>query len=233
MNVHTIAITSHARYLVSAPSHLAPPHPAPSHRLLVGFHGYKENAVMHLDVLRSIAGSREWTLVSVQAPNRFYDKAVQTVASWMTREDRELVIADNIAYVAAVVADVRVHYGVAGPLVYAGFSQGVAMAYRAAAFAGHACDGLIVLAGDVPPDVAPVATTLPAVLIGRGATDAWYTAEKSAKDIGLLRSANVTVAEHVFDGGHVWDPSFVARAGSFLDQLESSVDGKRPAPTGP
>lgn len=226
MDVHTIAIQSHGRYLVSAP----PPASAeasagkPPYPVLVGFHGYKENAATHLEVLRSIAGTRAWLLVSVQAPSRFYAQGVHIVASWMTREDRDLAIADNIAYVAAVVTEVRRDYGADGTLVYAGFSQGAAMAYRAAAFAGHACGGLIVLAGDVPPDVVAAADRLPSVLIGRGATDAWYTAEKSGRDLEVLRSAGVAAEEHVFDGGHVWDRSFVARASRFLDAHEGASD---------
>ena len=47
----------------------------------------------------------------------------------MTRQDREAAIADNIDYVDRVVAATRT---AAEPLVFAGFSQGVAMAFRAA-----------------------------------------------------------------------------------------------------
>jgi hypothetical protein len=28
---------------------------------------------------------------------------------------------------------------------------------------------------------------------------------------------------HVFDGGHVWDASFVARAGEFLDRVAAAA----------
>jgi predicted esterase len=132
----------------------------------------------------------------------------------MTRQDRELEIADNMAYVWSVVRAVERDYGTGRPLVFAGFSQGVAMAYRAAA--AGACDGLIVLAGDVPPDVAPRAAALPPVLIGRGVTDAWYTAEKAAADVAVLRAAGVSVTEEVFDAGHTWDERFTAAAQEFL-----------------
>jgi predicted esterase len=78
---------------------------------------------------------------------------------------------------------------------------------------------LIVLAGDVPPDVAPVAAQLPKILLGRGTTDEWYTAEKAARDLEVLRPAGADVVEHVFDGGHDWHDAFVAHAGGFLDEL--------------
>ena len=137
----------------------------------------------------------------------------------MTKEDRELAIADNVAYVAKVLAAVADEYGITRPLIYAGFSQGVAMAYRAAALAQRPCDGVIALAGDVPPDVAPLASSLPKVLLGRGSEDKWYTGEMAAKDRAVLQKAGVTVIEHVFDGGHEWAPEFIARAGAFVDEL--------------
>lgn len=201
---------THGRYLIEAP--------AGAVATLVGFHGYQENAALHLDVLRRIAGVRPINLISIQALNRFYTRGGDVVAGWMTREDRDLAIADNIAYVAEVMTAVADECGVVRPLVYAGFSQGVAMAYRAAVFIQWPCDAVVALAGDVPPDVAPVAAGLPAILLGRGTKDTWYTAEKAATDLAALRGAGVTVVEHVFEGGHVWDESFVARAGAFLDE---------------
>ena len=170
MLIQTIHTTTHGRYAIDRPAGAGP------FPLLVGFHGYKENAELMLAELVKIRGARPWLLVSVQALNRFYDRDHSTViAGWMTSQDRELAIADNIAYAASVVAAVRREHPTTGTLVYAGFSQGVAMAYRAAAFAGPAA-GAILLAGDVPPDVAPLAASLPPVLIGRGTKDAWYTA---------------------------------------------------------
>ena len=191
--------------------------------MLVGFHGYAETAEDMLDVLQRIRGDRAWVLVSVQALNRFYTRAQDVVANWMTREDRDLVIADNIDYVAAVVEAVRREHRTNAVLVYAGFSQGVAMAYRALAFAAErgrdvpTAAGGIMLAGDVPPDVAPRVAVLPPLLVGRGTTDEWYTDAKAAADIELFRRANVTPHVHVFDGGHVWGDSFIAAAAQFLD----------------
>jgi len=212
VSVHTIAAKMQGRYLIRSPTDEAV-------GTLCGFHGYKENAEIHMDALRRIAGDRPWRLVSVQALNRFYTKGGDVVANWMTKQDREQAIADNVAYVAAVLAEIAEECGVARPLVYAAFSQGVGMAYRAAAFAGRPCDGLIVLAGDVPPDVAPVAGQLPQILLGRGTQDEWYTAEKAGRDLEVLRPAGVDVVEHVFEGGHDWHDGFVAHAGEFLDEL--------------
>ena len=197
--------------------------------MLVGFHGYGENAGHMLDPMMRIRGDRRWLLVSVQALSRFYTRSNNTVvASWMTREDRDAAIADNIAYVASVVAAVRREYDTTSTLVYAGFSQGVAMAYRAVAYAAEVngeiprASGGIVLAGDVPPDVAPQLAALPPLLIGRGTTDEWYTEAKAASDLSLFTAARTSPQVHVFDGGHVWEDTFVAAAGQFLDRMNTS-----------
>lgn len=211
MESRTISTPTHGRYLVEIPAH--------SRATLVGFHGYQQNAAIMFDVLRQIAHGRSIGIVSIQGLHRFYTRANDVVASWMTKEDRELAITDNLAYVARVMSAVADDEGITRPLIFAGFSQGVAMAYRAAALEQRPCDGVIALAGDVPPDVAPLVASLPPVLIGRGTEDKWYTAEKAATDIGVLQAGGATVTEHVFEGGHVWDPRFITRAGEFIDEL--------------
>ena len=196
-----------------------------------------------LEVLERIRGGRPWLLVSVQALHRFYTRSQEVVGSWMTREDRELAIADNVTYVSRVVAEVRRQAPTTECVVYAGFSQGVAMAYRALAFTaeqpagaranrlggqGFGSDiripraaGGILLAGDVPPDVAPRLGSLPPLLIGRGTKDDWYTEAKAAADLALFTNAGVSPAFHVFAGGHVWHDAFIAAAGQFLDDTMS------------
>ncbi len=210
METRTIATQTHGRYLVDIPES--------SRATLVGFHGYQENAAVNLEALRKIAHGRPIGLVSIQGLHRFYTRNTDVVAGWMTKEDRELAIADNTAYVAKVLSAVANDFNLARPLIYVGFSQGVAMAYRAAALVQRPCDGIIALAGDLPPDVAPLAASLPKVLLGRGTLDTWYDDEKAAADLAILTPAT-TVIEHVFDAGHVWDPSFIARAGEFVDEL--------------
>lgn len=213
MDTRTIATQIHGRFLVDVPEH--------SRATLVGFHGYQENAALNFEVLKKIADRRSVGLISVQGLHRFYTRANDVVASWMTKEDRDAAIADNVAYVSKVLSAITQEFGITRPLIYAGFSQGVAMAYRAAALVQRPCDGVIALAGDVPPDVAPVAASLPRVLLGRGTEDKWYTADKAADDMAILGGAGVHVVKHVFAAGHVWDESFVARAGVFIDELSS------------
>jgi predicted esterase len=201
IELRTLAARVHGRFLVRS---------GPPERLLVGFHGYAENAEIHHAELMKIAGAGHWTVVAVQALHPFYaGRTPQVVASWMTSQDREHAIADNISYIRSVVEQ----FPEARRIVFAGFSQGAAMAFRAAA--NIRCDAALVHGGDVPPDVT---SALPPVLLGRGVRDEWYSAEKFEKDLRFLESIT-SVTPCVFDGGHEWTDEFRAAASEFLTRL--------------
>ena len=185
--------------------------PGPPERVLIGFHGYAENAQTHIDELLKIRGIDRWTVAAVQALHPFYaGRTEQVVASWMTRLDRELAIADNIAYVRSVVEWLHEPE----TIVFLGYSQGAAMAYRAAADFGRSA-GLIVLGGDVPPDVVD---NLPPVLVGRGTRDDWYDDAKLKKDLSFLRTIT-RVTTCVYEGGHEWTDEFREAAARFMEGM--------------
>jgi predicted esterase len=215
ITIHLIEAAVHGRYL------LRPATGSPA-GVLIGFHGYGESAGPHLEALLEIPGVERWAVASIQGLHPFYTRSGEVVASWMTKLDREVAIDDNITYVRRAVGEILDSAGVDGPLVYAGFSQGVAMAYRAAVGAGHACHGLIALAGDVPPEIAERDLDgFPPVLIGRGASDSWYSEEKLTADVQLLRGKGVEVDFERFDGGHEWAPAFHGRCAGLLASLTS------------
>ena len=204
-----IATQVHGRYLVRS---------ADSTFVLVGFHGYGESADTHFARLDGIPGSENWFLISIQGLHRFYERRTnQVVASWMTRQDRELAIADNLAYVSRVL-DVAVREP-ATAVVFAGFSQGVAMAFRAAAAIRAKCHVLAV-GGDVPPELSPGDLgRLSSVLLCRGSEDPWYTADACERDVARLRDAGVPFETAVVPGGHEWSPDVAMRAGRYLNSL--------------
>lgn len=211
----TLSTATQGRYLVEPASQDA----GADAPLLVGFHGYAQNAEHLLEDLRRIPGAPGWTLVAVQALHPFYSaKTREVVASWMTSLDREQAIQDNLAYVTRVVAELRAHHG-NGPLVFAGFSQGAAMAWRAAAFGGP-CQGLVILGGDLPGDVAEAPDLhLPPTLLGRGERDGLYKAEQLAKDLAVLEARGFTPEVVRFEGGHEWGSGFLDAGGRFLAAL--------------
>ena len=205
----SIIVNTHGRYLVVPPAEGVPA------GLLVGFHGYAEGAESQLERLRAIPGSDRWRLVAIQGLHRFYQRRTnEVIASWMTRQDRELAIADNLAYVEAVLDEVSRDRP---RLVFAGFSQGVAMAFRAACATARRVDGVIAVGGDVPPeiDVASLARVHTA-LVCRGARDEWYTEEKFQKDVARIQAAGAAVHPVAFDGGHEWSAAVLDAASAFL-----------------
>ena len=183
--------------------------------LFVGFHGYKETAEIQMDRLTGVAGADQWTLVSAQGLNRFYSGQTQdVVAAWMTRQDREDAIRDNIDYIDNVIDHVRTGDE---PVVFTGFSQGVAMAFRAAVRGRVRASGVIAVGGDVPPELlADPASRFPRVLLIRGAADQWHTAKQLAADVAALRARGDEPEALIHDGGHEWTVDVTAAAGRFL-----------------
>jgi predicted esterase len=213
-DARTIAVTTHGRYLL-VPAAADQARPAP---LLIGVHGYAEDAATHLDRLKTIPGSDRWTIVSIQALHRFYrGRSEAVVASWMTSQDRDLMIRDNVAYVSAVIDQVRHEERSSDVLVFAGFSQGASMAFRAASLGPAIPRAVISLGGDIPPELdAEALKRSSSVLLGRGANDEWYTAEKFAADKGRLVSAGVEVMPLESNAAHEWTTAFSEAAGEWL-----------------
>jgi predicted esterase len=183
--------------------------------LLVGFHGYAEDAEAQMARLQSIPGTEDWTLVSIQGLHRFYrGRSEQVVSGWMVRQDRETMIADNIAYVDTALSALSPD-GV--PIVFAGFSQGVAMAFRAAVRGVRPAAGVIAAGGDVPPELlADESARFPSVLLMRGSREDWYTEDKLRSDVAALEARGVRVTAVTYDGGHDWTGDVSAAAGRFL-----------------
>jgi predicted esterase len=213
-----IPVKTHGRHLVIPAE---PGGPAP---VIVGFHGYAERAETQLDRLRAIPGTESWVKVSIQGLHRFYDRRTgEVVASWMTRQDRELAITDNIAYVAETAESVSAAWMTKPPLIFAGFSQGVAMAFRAATTASVQPVGVIAVGGDIPPEIDSYGLgRLSRVLLCRGESDEWYSAEQFAGDQQRLIASGVDVRGFEYPGAHEWSRDVGKAAGIFLAEIKTS-----------
>lgn len=220
-----VPVTTHGRLLVDDEGESGAPL-----KLLVGCHGYAQSAEEMLEMLRGVPdaagpahkslGGDGWTRASIQALHRFYRRRSQvTVASWMTKQDRELMIADNVAYVDAAIARLGAGRTIE-KMVFCGFSQGVAMAFRGAVRGKRQADAVLALGGDVPPELlADAAVTFPRVLLARGTRDEWYTEAKLHADQAALLARGATVTTLTFDGGHEWHVDFATRAAELLASL--------------
>jgi dienelactone hydrolase len=209
--IHSVAATTHGRVLVRRAARPL--------GVVAGFHGYLENAAIQMARLETLPGADRWTLVSVQALSRVYrGRTEDVVASWMTKQDRESAIADNIAYAASAVRTGQ--YAATERVVYAGFSQGGQMACRAAVRGDGAAAGIICVGADVPPELlADAAARFPPVLVVRGQSDAWYTQAKHDSDVAALRARGANVESVVHGGGHDWTGEVSAAAARWLERL--------------
>ena len=187
--------------------------------VLVGFHGYMENAAIQMERLEQIRGAAAWTLVSVQGLHRFYrGRTDQVVASWMTREDRDEAIADNLAYVAGALDEVA--HDDSTRIVYAGFSQGVAMAFRAGVLGRDRASAVIAIGGDVPPELlADRSARFPSVLIARADKDEWLTQDRYDADVAALTARGVPVVPLEYEGTHEWTAAVSSAIGDFIAAL--------------
>ena len=210
VETHSVPTLTHGRVLVR------PARTASARGLLAGFHGYGENAATQMQRLQDLPGASAWTLLSVQALHRFYDRGSgQIAASWMTSEDRDDAIADNLAYVSAALD--TVHYDQAAPVVCAGFSQGVAMAFRAGCRGPVSAAAIVAVGGDVPPELLQDSSVqFPRVLMVRGEEDRWYRAGQFADDSEALRRRGVQITAITVAGGHEWTNEVAAAIGQFL-----------------
>lgn len=223
MRVESIETPTHGRVLVRETR-------APS-AVLLGFHGYMESAEIQMDRLTGIPGSEAWLLIAVQGLHRFYrGRSQEVVSSWMTRQDREQMIQDNIEFTSRVVErfvppDVR--------FITIGFSQGVATAFRAAVRGRRCAAGVIGVGGDVPPELLQdPSSVFPPVFLTRGEQDDWYTAQKLEADRAALDERGVGVESLAYAGGHEWTPELARAAGEWIRKTSffTSPHDSKPGP---
>lgn len=193
---------------------------APPAELWIVLHGYGQLAGRFIRHFRAIATPHR-TVVAPEALNRFYlagpggtrsHAEAPVGATWMTREDRDREVADQHAYLDAVLAAVSP----AGPprrLVVLGFSQGVATAVRWVVRSRHAVDRVIAWAGSLPAELEPSAA---APLSGRltmvaGRADELLTPQRIESEHARLQSLGVDAPLVWYDGGHALDASTLAR----------------------
>jgi len=209
------AVTRQIETVVSGRCLLDAPEGRGPFPLLLGFHGYGQTAEDMLAMMRGIPGADGWLLCAVQALHPFYPRPKRIGACWMTSQDRELRIRENIEYVKRVVKQFRRSESAGRSLVYYGFSQGTAMASRAAILGAEKPGGVILHGGDIPPELDDLGR-MGRVLIARGRGDRIYKPERWESDLARLDASSVDTTRCEFDGGHEAGAPFLEAAGRFL-----------------
>lgn len=179
-------------------------------------HGYGQLAGEFLSMCGPLA--REGTIVvAPEALSRFYSgtdlsahREARVGASWMTREDREADIRDNVAYLDALRLVVEAPLGSVRSSVL-GFSQGAATAARWAALGARPLDRVVLWSGRMPEDIdlSGHRDRFARVDVVLGTRDAEAEAHAAAHEHRLLDHGIVAPTRR-FDGGHRLDADTLA-----------------------
>jgi predicted esterase len=226
LNSHRIVVPRSARYYSVGPTHGFP------RELWIVCHGYGQLAGRFIEQFAALDdGTR--LIVAPEALSRFYldpiaerreHREPRIGATWMTREDREAEIADQLTYLDLVAGEVRQHLAGASPrLVVFGFSQGTATVCRWLASSELRADHLVLWAGGIPPELDLAAWSAhlrgASITLVAGDADAMVTAEAVAREAERLSSAGVAFHAHRFAGDHRVDPAALALLAESLQRL--------------
>ena len=182
----------------------------------IACHGYGQLALAFLSSMATI-GAPDRLVVAPEGFSRFYvDRTSMTTdpppkvgASWMTREDRDVEIADQVVYLESLVGELRASLPGDVRLRLLGFSQGVATVSRWVARGTIRPDELILWAGSFPPDI-----DLPAfsqrvagtrVTMVFGSRDQLTPITAAEAQLARLTGAGIDATMMSFDGGHRLD----------------------------
>lgn len=189
--------------------------------VLCGFHGYGETAREQLDRLQGIEGAENWLICSLQALHPFYlPRHKEVGASWITREHRDTMIGENLAYVESVLDWLDRHYAIADTVVYAGFSQGAAMACRAAAHRPEDCSGLIIHGNALPEELeTDNLAPLPPLFLSRTDRDQVYPESAFEKDLKCCQKAGLDLTPFTCEGTHGWPEALNEPLANFLNAI--------------
>ena len=127
----------------------------PVRHLWIVLHGYSQLAASFIDQFDVL--SRDGSMiVAPEGLSRFYIKGYfgKVGATWMTREDREHDILDNMKYLDAMLDDVFQRLdGTPERVTVLGYSQGGSTAARWASVTTQAIHNLVLWCSDFPRDI--------------------------------------------------------------------------------
>ena len=198
------------KYLLRLPAHTGP---AP---LLAGFQGFGQTAEDEFRLLCAIPGSECWFCCSIEALHSVCTTAGTPGASWMSSHDREHQIEENVRYVDGVIERIKALYAVNEFICFHGYSQGAGMASRAALLGRHKATSLMLLGGDIPPELS-VSDRMGRVHLARGSRDRLYSRERHERDVARLQEGAVSFVVSEFMGGHRVNGAYLKAAGEFLE----------------
>ncbi|HWB63029.1 MAG TPA: hypothetical protein VG603_05925 [Chitinophagales bacterium] len=171
-------------------------------------HGFGQNAAGFLNAFMPLANADSF-FVAPEALNRYYlnGYAGKVGATWMTKEDRLNEIKDYINYLDTLYKSFAIPK--AAKVTALGFSQGASTLTRWLNTTACHIDRAIVYAGEVAPDILPLAETSGLKRTKNyficGTADEIFTPETVSKMKENYAALNFT--ELSFDGRHEINPA--------------------------
>ena len=205
MDAHHLRVTRSARYFLSGVS------TGPVEELWIGLHGYAQLASRFLRWLTPLEDGRT-TLAAPEALSRFYletrpdgHHSPVVGATWLTREDREVELADVVGYLDELARHLRATLR-PSRLVVLGFSQGAVTAVRWLERGQTRPDRGVLwgvpLPADVPADRLVAALGGATLGLVAGDTDGYAVPGSIEADAARLAAAGARVEVRRFTGGH-------------------------------
>ncbi|MEO8589085.1 MAG: hypothetical protein ABI432_06945 [Flavobacteriales bacterium] len=188
---------------------------ASAREIWIVLHGYGQLARYFLSAFEGFAEDR--FIIAPEGLSRFYtdDTFTRVGSSWMTREDRDEEIGDQIAYLDELVRTVRRSCPTAATVHVLGFSQGVATASRWAYLGSTAMVHLVLWGGSMPPELEADAlrkrwSAMRFDLV-HGADDKVVGEDKLLQNEAKFRAVGLRWETHRFPGGHELDTVILGR----------------------
>lgn len=219
IQAHTLVIPKTAHYYTLGQA-------GPQIRYLwLACHGYGQSASRF--ILKFDAIARPDTLiVAPEGLSRFYWQGFDgdIVASWMTRQDRLVEIADYANYLQTLLDSLRAGLPADVRIVLFGFSQGCATQMRWIMRNFPHFDYLILWAGTIPEDLdyRPQEAFFAARQLHYvyGTEDPFLTPERIAQAKDLMTQQRLLFHLHTFSGKHTVDRQMLAQVAALLRQTE-------------
>ncbi|MFZ1616773.1 MAG: hypothetical protein WAT41_05440 [Flavobacteriales bacterium] len=178
-------------------------------QLWVVLHGYGQLARFFL---RPFVGLETGKLIAApEALSRFYtDEAHTRVgATWMTREDREHEVEDQVAYLDRLVDRLLADCGKDVTVNVLGFSQGVATACRWAVRGKTTFARVVLWSGTMPPELGrsefQSAFGAADVILVHGTSDNITKEDVYTRNQRILGECGINYLSIPFNGGHQLD----------------------------
>jgi len=206
MNPETfhLQVTRTARYFMLGDKKLQP------HTLIMVLHGYGMQASEFIKQFESVVKPGVW-VVAPEGLSRFYKKGFSgdVVASWMTRDDRQLEIDDYVSYLDAL--HQHLSKGIELKTVLLGFSQGCATGSRWFSYGKSRVDEIILWCGEFAEDIKKFPDVLPPLHYVYALQDEFIPPDRFEKQLEFIKGKGFQVYDYAFDGKHEINQETLAR----------------------